>query len=199
MLRCGKKLYLFIFIAGGASAQQFRINVKDTRHEAVPGATILLNQKAVGLTDASGFYQTTASFKQSNVLQVRAVGYESYRITFLADTIKNMLNVVLQYDQQSLSEVVVTAGRKPEHISTIPSSITILSRREIEAQSNITTDISSVLGYTVPGLGVSTNKATNSGQTLRGRAVLVLIDGIPQSTPLMNGARDIRTINPSVI
>lgn len=192
-------LILFVFIAGGASAQQFRIQVKDTQNEAVLGATILLNQKAVGLTDASGVYQTNVSLKQRNVVEVRAVGYESYKTTFLSDTIKNTLAVVLQYDQKSLSEVVVTAGRKPEHISTIPSSITILSRREIEAQSNVTTDISSVLGYTVPGLGVSTNKATNSGQTLRGRAVLVLIDGIPQSTPLMNGSRDIRTINPSVI
>ncbi|WP_042723354.1 type I restriction endonuclease, partial [Flavobacterium sp. B17] len=34
---------------------------------------------------------------------------------------------------------------------------------------------------------------------LRGRQVLVLIDGIPQSTPLRNGARDIRSIDPSVI
>ncbi len=46
---------------------------------------------------------------------------------------------------------------------------------------------------------MGTNKATNSGQTLRGRQVLVLIDGIPQSTPLMNGSRDIRTLDPAVI
>lgn len=39
----------------------------------------------------------------------------------------------------------------------------------------------------------------NTGQTLRGRQVLVLIDGIPQSTPLRNGARDLRVIDPSVI
>jgi iron complex outermembrane receptor protein len=34
---------------------------------------------------------------------------------------------------------------------------------------------------------------------LRGRQVLVLIDGIPQSTPLRNGARDLRVIDPSAI
>nr|WP_276225312.1 TonB-dependent receptor [Niabella beijingensis] len=56
-----------------------------------------------------------------------------------------------------------------------------------------------MLGNAVPGLAPANNKATNSGQTLRGRSVLVLIDGIPQSTPLMNGQRDIRTIDPAVI
>src|SRR5690606_33904775 len=90
-------------------------------------------------------------------------------------------------------------GRKPESISTIPSSISILTAKEIEAQSQISTNIASVLGNTIPGLGVATNKANNSGQTLRGRAVLVLIDGIPQSTPLMNGSKDIRSIDPGVI
>lgn len=34
---------------------------------------------------------------------------------------------------------------------------------------------------------------------MRGRSVLVLIDGIPQSTPLRAGGRDIRSIDPSVI
>lgn len=98
-----------------------------------------------------------------------------------------------------MDEIVVTAGRKPESISTIPSSITILNQQEIQAQTNITNNLATVLGNAIPGLGTSTNKATNSGQTLRGRAVLVLIDGIPQSTPLMNGARDLSTIDPSVI
>ncbi|WP_216824426.1 TonB-dependent receptor domain-containing protein [Emticicia sp. TH156] len=190
---------ILLLMAIGASAQQIRIQVKDTRQEAVPGATVILNQKAIGLTDATGYYQSNITLIPNNVLEIRAIGYETYKTSFSADTPGSIFQVVLQYSQKSLSEVVVTAGRKPEHISTIPSSITILSRRDIEAQSNITTDISSVLGFTVPGLGVSTNKAVNSGQTLRGRAVLVLIDGIPQSTPLMNGSRDIRTINPAVI
>ncbi|MGH2623280.1 MAG: TonB-dependent receptor, partial [Sphingobacterium sp.] len=98
-----------------------------------------------------------------------------------------------------LKEVVVTAGRKAESIDEVPSSITILSEKEVQQQMNINTSVSAVLGNTIPGLGTSTKKATNNGQTLIGRQVLVLIDGIPQSTPLMNGARDIRTLDPAII
>ena len=112
---------------------------------------------------------------------------------------QNSTKLTLLDTVQNLNEVVVTAGRKPESISTVPSSISILSTKEIEAQSQISTNLASILGNTIPGLGTTTNKATNSGQTLRGRSVLVLIDGIPQSTPLMNGQRDIRSIDPSVI
>jgi iron complex outermembrane receptor protein len=189
---------IVFFISGVAVGQNLRINVQDTQRMPVAGATVTLNNETLGLTDAEGNYSKNLELKNRNLLKVTAVGYESYQIQFSSGT-SEMINIILKDEESALKEVVVTAGRKEESISTIPSSVTVLSRREIEAQSNITTDISSVLGFTVPGLGVSTNKATNSGQTLRGRSVLVLIDGIPQSTPLMNGARDIRTINPSVI
>lgn len=100
---------------------------------------------------------------------------------------------------ENLQEVLVTASRMPERIDEVPSSVTILGKEQIEQQININPSISEILAFTVPGLGPSTNKATNSGQTLRGRSVLVLIDGIPQSTPLMNGNRDIRSLDPAII
>ncbi|WP_165384666.1 TonB-dependent receptor [Sphingobacterium corticibacterium] len=100
---------------------------------------------------------------------------------------------------EEIREVLVTASRMPESIDEVPSSVTILGKEQIEQQISINPSISEILAFTVPGLGPSTNKATNSGQTLRGRSVLVLIDGIPQSTPLMNGNRDIRSLDPAII
>jgi iron complex outermembrane receptor protein len=112
----------------------------------------------------------------------------------ITDTIPTNPNEVISVD-----EVIVTAGRKSENINQIPSSVTVISQKQIQEQLEFTADISQIIGNLVPGLSVSNNKSNNAGQTLRGRAVLVLIDGIPQSTPLMNGSRDIRTIDPSVI
>ncbi len=189
----------FFLVASLGMAQNLKIKVSDVSKEAVVGATVFLNGKALGFTDAGGMFTANVELKNRNFVQISAIGYEAYQSQFLPEAFGGVLAIELAYGESSLKEVIVTAGRKEESIATIPSSVTVLTRKEIEAQSNITTDISSVLGFTVPGLGVSTNKATNSGQTLRGRAVLVLIDGIPQSTPLMNGARDIRTINPAVI
>lgn len=50
-----------------------------------------------------------------------------------------------------------------------------------------------------PGLALSSNTTSSRSQTLRGRSVLVLIDGIPQSTPLRATDREIRTIDPAAV
>ncbi|HLV47185.1 MAG TPA: TonB-dependent receptor plug domain-containing protein [Flavobacterium sp.] len=102
-------------------------------------------------------------------------------------------------DLSELEEIIITVGRKAENINTVPSSVTIVKSEDIQAQGNITSNLSAILGNVVPGLGTSTNKVTNAGQTLRGRQVLVLVDGIPQSTLLMNSSRDLRSIDPNVI
>lgn len=100
---------------------------------------------------------------------------------------------------QNVDEVVMTASRKKENIKEVPSSITVVGEKQIQSQLTVNSDITSILQYTVPSLGTNSGQTSNTGQTLRGRQVLVLIDGIPQSTPLRNGARDLRSIDPSAI
>ncbi len=100
---------------------------------------------------------------------------------------------------KDVDEVVLTASRKKENIKEIPGSVTIVSEKQIQSQLTVNSDITSILQYTVPSLSVSSGQTSNTGQTLRGRQVLVLIDGIPQSTPLRNGTRDLRVIDPTVI
>ncbi|WP_312390513.1 TonB-dependent receptor, partial [Chryseobacterium sp.] len=100
---------------------------------------------------------------------------------------------------KSVEEVILTASRKKENIKEIPSSVTIVGEKQVQAQLTVNSDITSILQYTVPSLATSSGQTSNTGQTLRGRQVLVLIDGIPQSTPLRNGARDLRVIDPTVI
>ena len=46
----------------------------------------------------------------------------------------------------------------------------------------------------MPGLGAATETVSNFGQNIRGRAVLVLIDGVPQSTS-RNVSRDFVTLD----
>lgn len=100
---------------------------------------------------------------------------------------------------KDVEEVIMTASRKKENIKEVPSSVTIVGEKQIQSQLTVNSDITSILQYTVPSLGTNSGQTSNTGQTLRGRQVLVLIDGIPQSTPLRNGARDLRVIDPSVI
>ncbi|MEN5058297.1 TonB-dependent receptor [Sphingobacterium kitahiroshimense] len=175
------------------------IKVKTEKDLPIAGATVRLNQQLLGSTDTAGVLITTNEKIANQKISVSAIGFKEKTLSLSNKPSNNLISITLLASTNVLDEIVVTAGRKPESISTIPSSITILNQQDIQAQTNITNNLATVLGNAIPGLGTSTNKATNSGQTLRGRAVLVLIDGIPQSTPLMNGARDLRTIDPSVI
>ncbi len=102
-------------------------------------------------------------------------------------------------NNNDVERIVVTGSRIVESIDEVPASITIISRQQIEAQLKVSSELQTLLATLVPGLAPSTGTSSNSSQTLRGRSPLVMIDGVPQSTPLRNGALGIRTIDANSI
>ncbi len=98
-----------------------------------------------------------------------------------------------------LSEVIVSAGRTRETIDEVPSSVSLVGLRTLQQNINITTNLGDILENRVSGLAPSTGLSSNFGQTLRGRSLLIMVDGVPQSTPLRNGAMDLRALDPAVI
>ncbi|MGO3195036.1 MAG: TonB-dependent receptor [Sphingobacterium sp.] len=181
------------------SAQDVTLRIQNQQNDNIEGASIRLDKKVLGMTNQNGEFLLDVSVIENKSLLLSAIGYQNLNATISPTITSALLTFTLTQDNKFLDEVIVTAGRKVENINTVPSSVTILNQKEIDAQLNISSNLATMIGNAVPGLGTSTNKANNSGQTLRGRQVLVLIDGIPQSTPLMNGSKDIRTIDPGVI
>jgi len=102
-------------------------------------------------------------------------------------------------DDNNIERIIVTGSRIVESIDEVPASITIINRQQIEAQLKVSSELQTLLATLVPGLAASTGTSSNSSQTLRGRSPLVMIDGVPQSTPLRNGALGIRTIDANAI
>ena len=98
-----------------------------------------------------------------------------------------------------IEKLVVTGSRVLESIDEVPASVVVIDQAQIQQQLNISSELQNLLAIYVPGMAASTGSSSNSGQTLRGRAPLIMIDGVPQSTPLRNGSLDIRTIDPSSI
>lgn len=190
---------IFIFSTTTLFSQQVTIKVTNQDLHAVNQAVISINGENKGVTNTSGELILDWAPYQDATLLITANGYQEQILTVLKSELKTILPIQLQAAEHALNEIVITAGRRAENIATIPSSVTIINQKEMEKQMSVTTDISMILSNLVPGLGSATNKGTSSGQTLRGRPLLVLIDGIPQSTPLMNGARDIRSIAPFAI
>lgn len=199
-------LYLLAVSLSFAQSQEGMLEGHVTDDKGSPLQDVTINlldstdlRKTSLKTDQGGKFTLNGLSEGTYKLVVSYIGYkETTKTIQLSSSKAAKVEIILSQDIV-LNEVVITAGRKPESIDEVPSSISILNAQEVKEQSNINPSISTILGNTIPGLGTGTNKATNSGQTLRGRQVLVLIDGIPQSTPLMNGARDIRTLDPAVI
>ncbi|MFV0248497.1 MAG: TonB-dependent receptor, partial [Tenacibaculum sp.] len=109
------------------------------------------------------------------------------------------LNITLEESHTTFDQVVISASRIPEKISDIPASVTIVGSTELKSLSTNTTVINDILEFAVPGLAPSTGTFLNFGQTLRGRRLLVMVDGIPQSTPLRKGSLDIKSVQPGDI
>ncbi|MEG5173404.1 TonB-dependent receptor domain-containing protein [Microcoleus sp. B3-D7] len=96
-------------------------------------------------------------------------------------------------------EIVVTATRTAERVTNVPRSITVVDSQEIQEQAGPSRNIGEALANEVPGFAPPTQSTATYGQTLRGRDVSVLIDGVPQGTNLQSFGRDYRNIDPSAI
>ena len=95
--------------------------------------------------------------------------------------------------------VSASTSRIPDSEAALPNTITVIDQAQLQQQLALTQDISQVLANLIPSFAPSRQKLTNSGETLRGRKPLFLVDGVPQSTPLREGGRDGHTIDPSMI
>lgn len=104
-----------------------------------------------------------------------------------------------EQEDLQLEETVIETTRIPEVVKNSASSVIVVPRATIESLAMANPDMSVILGLAVPSIGLSSNTTSNRSQTMRGRQMLIMIDGIPQSTPLRNTDRDIRSISPFAI
>ncbi|TXE07922.1 TonB-dependent receptor [Gelidibacter salicanalis] len=169
--------------------------------EPIPGATIYVEElKKWTTSDLDGFYTLSDIPEGTWTVTIRMMGYNTKKekLNFSADGLITF-NSILKENFGSLDEVIISASRQTEYLSEIPASVTVVNSVKLEEFAQLTSNINDILAFTVPGLGVSTGTFSNWGQTLRGRSLLVMVDGIPQSTPLRNGQLGIKSINPNDI
>lgn len=98
-----------------------------------------------------------------------------------------------------VEEVIVTATRAPTPITAIPSTVRVVDRQALDAQLAVSASLLDSLSFAIPSLAPARQKMTSTGESLRGRTPLYLVDGIPQSTPLRDGKRSGFTIDPAFV
>lgn len=95
-------------------------------------------------------------------------------------------------------EGISVSARGGWFASPAAPSVTYLEGEELRAQLAAGRTLADVLAELVPGMAPSSGTFTNSNQTVRGRAVQVLIDGVPQGTN-RNVSRDLFVVDPDTI
>lgn len=192
-------------LAHGQSAE-LRGTVTDVQDRPVPSVNVVLRHAEGGervagaSTGPDGAFQIAEVSAGTYRLVASAVGYAraTRTVTLRAGT-QRRVSLELTSTRYGLDEVVVSATRNRETLGSVASSVSVLSPQNLQSQSAVTSDLGDMLAQTVPGLAPGSGSLSNYGQTLRGRSPLVMIDGVPQNTPLRDAARSLRTTSLEVI
>ncbi|UCA61196.1 TonB-dependent receptor [Chryseobacterium rhizoplanae] len=171
--------------------------------EGKPLANAQVRLTGIGSTqsDKGGYFKFEGVMYGKYELVISLEGFDSITqsIEVYEENLEFTEPIVMQAAGHNLDEVVVTASRLAEHIDEVPSSITYIGGKTLDQQRQINDNLPSILMQKVPSISPSEESQNNFIAKIRGRNFLVLIDGIPQSTPLRNGGRDLRTIDASAI
>lgn len=100
---------------------------------------------------------------------------------------------------EALETVVVQASRSNIEADKAPQTVQIIGKADIDRQLALSTNSSDVLSNLIPSYTPSRGKMNGSGETLRGRTPLILIDGVPQSNPIRPTGREAHTIDFSMV
>ncbi|MGD1896953.1 MAG: TonB-dependent receptor domain-containing protein [Phormidesmis sp.] len=102
-------------------------------------------------------------------------------------------------DDSDAIQLVVTATRTEEELSDVSRSVTVIDSEALEQQLLFTNNLPDILGRLVPGYAAPSQEDRTQDGGLRGRPIVVLIDGVPQ-TPNNDGfATSLSTIDPALI
>ena len=101
-------------------------------------------------------------------------------------------------NEQPIEVIQVSASRTQLGLSSISRQTTFIGGEELTTRFSSSENLAQILGKLIPGMAPSGQTMTNFGLTLRGRNLLVLIDGIPLNTN-RNVSRDLFNLNSATI
>ena len=102
-------------------------------------------------------------------------------------------------DVEETDAIIVTAARTQLPASALPLTVDIIDSEALSRQVQLSGSTVDAVSALLPSFSPTREKLTGAGESLRGRAPLYAINGIPQSTPVRDGSRDGYTIDPFFI
>lgn len=196
-----KYLLFSILLVSFSCAFAQNIKVQGTitdQQTGVPFATITVDHQTKTSSDHKGNYSFFVKQGQLIALKVYAVGYRVLNLSYTLHR-DTTINLALEVESNTLDNVIISATRSAENIKNITSSVSVISKKKLETEMAVNPDLSTILANQVPGFAPTAQTGNNVGQNLRGRPMLVMVDGVSQSSPLRNAEVDLRSIDPSVL
>lgn len=190
---------LILDTANGATPQVVTKSSGNTLIADIPNTVLALpeGQQFRALNPVEGITSVTVTQLDVNRVRVTVTG----ETVVPTAEVLNARGLVLSLTPAALIERVVTATRTEEEVEDVPRAVTVITREEIEQQTNLSRNLTDILGRVTPGLGPPTQTDSNFGQSVRGRPPFVLIDGVPITSNISNDAfgRDLRSIDPQAV
>lgn len=97
-----------------------------------------------------------------------------------------------------LSAIAVTASRTSSSLTPPVHQVDVIEREKLEQLRHGSDNLATVLAKITPGMSDSSRTITDYGQTLRGREMLILVDGVPLNTN-RDSSRNLASIDPALI
>lgn len=182
-------LVLLLLAATGAFAAPARVVVTGPDGLPIPGATVRVGEAQL-ITGPAGDVTVDASAGSRVIVELD--GFATAETTLAAQT-----NVTLRLAGMS-DEITVSGVQSRVPLAELSSSVTMIEREEIDEQLRTSANLADALGKMVPGLAPGSGSASIYGQTIRGRGMQILVDGVPLTT-LRNGSRDLVALDPSIV
>ncbi|RYY09912.1 MAG: PEGA domain-containing protein, partial [Cytophagaceae bacterium] len=156
--------------------------------EALPGATILLDGAAIGVTSPAGAFSLAAVPAGAHELRITFLGYEPLVRAVQGQSGSQQLNAQLQPGGVLTGEALITASRASDRTATV---YTNLSKQDLNKR-NFGQDLPYLLDQT-PSTVVTSDAGAGVGYTdirIRGTSstgINTTINGVPLNDPESHG------------
>lgn len=97
-----------------------------------------------------------------------------------------------------MAQMEITASRTSSSLVSATRQSTVLEHEQLQELRQGSESLATVLAKAVPGMSDSSRTVTEYGQTLRGRSMLVMVDGVPLNTN-RDSSRNLANIDPALI
>jgi iron complex outermembrane receptor protein len=151
--------------------------------EAIPGANVMIPGTVLGAnSDADGRFSINSLPAGNYALRVSAVGYKSSLRKEIRIPANGTVTVDIALEQTLIEtgEVVITASKRRQSLEDSPTSVGVMSNRDLEQKNQVYLDRALEHASGVNFVGGQINIRGSSGYNYgAGSRVLLLIDGVP--------------------